>query len=108
MNVTTDMSADEGTVIDWLKMIIAPGLMFLLVTIFIVVFVCSEYSAGFLKNTVSQVSNRSYIYIGKLITSLVFIALAYIAAIVAIVVGSLIAIQTVHIGEVREIGRAHV
>lgn len=103
MSVSTDVSAEEGTMVDWLKMNISAGLMFLLVTIFLVVFVCSEYSAGFLKNTVSQINNRAYLYIGKLVVSFVFIVVGYVAAVLSIILGSLIAIQTVNIGDWKDI-----
>lgn len=72
-----------GTV-DAFQQIASSGIFCMFMSIFAVIFVCSEHVSGFIKNTASQVRSRSELVLSKVILMAIFTAVQYLVCVPAL------------------------
>lgn len=103
MSVSTDKTAEEGTLIDWVSPNISAGMIIMLISIFLVLFICSEFTSGFLKNIGGEGGIRLSIIVSKCIVSMLYIVFSNLVCILTVIISSYFLLGSVRLGNGKEL-----
>ena len=99
---TTIVPLEEMTVVDWCIDSISGDFLMLFVAIFAVLFTCSDYATGFIKNTYNTIKNKWHYVLSKLLVVSVFTILTIITAYAVTMIFNLAVVKSSSFGDVSE------
>lgn len=95
--------ADEGTVGGCMNAIYNGNVMAFIVLLIVSIFICNEYSGGYIKNTITIPKYRWYFNISKLVTASVVIVIENILAVLAFILATKFVFKDVVIGDITQL-----
>jgi ABC-2 type transport system permease protein len=83
----SDLMREKITLMDVIYSLLSSGVMMLFTGIFAVLFVCSESSSGYIKNTASYIKRRWYVVLSKVIVMSIFVLIEFLIMLIIIGLG---------------------
>ena len=97
------VALDDMSIVDWCIDSVSGDFLMLFVAVFAIVFVCSDYSSGYIKNIYGCIKNKLLYGISKIVVIVVFVFLSMLVAYVTTMIANLIIIKSDSWGEFWEL-----
>lgn len=99
---TTIVPLEEMTVVDWCVDSISGDFLMLFVAVFAVLFTCSDYATGFIKNTYNTIKNKWHYVLSKVVVISVFTCLTIVVAYIVAVAFNITVVKSSSFGDISE------
>lgn len=103
LGVDSLKASDKGTLSGCMNALYSGNAIVAVVLLIVSIFICNEFSGGYIKNTITIPKHRWYFNISKLVTALVIIVIENIIAILAFVFAIKFLFKEIIIGDITQL-----